>query len=406
MVQASAAMDRNGIRHGIISPAYTPDLQANVQIASVMTMAARLKKHPFKYDLIIVDEAQHSGAKSWVNIRGHFSESRLLGVTATPCRQDGKGLGVEAGGMYDDLILGPTIMQLIAKGWLVQPMLYGAKKNIDFSGIDIKMGDYDAEQQERLLDKSGITGSAVGHYREVCDGVPCVVFCVSILHAEHVARQFCESGYAAEKIDGYMTRDEQKRIIKDFSERRIQVLVNVDLIGEGFDIPAIGCVIMLRKTKSLALFLQWTGRALRPCEGKEYAVILDHVGNYIDHGMPHWDREWTLDGKKKRSRKSDEKLLRTVQCPSCYRVHEPAPICPYCDFTYEVKKRDIKETDGKLELINGDAEVEEMLKRKKKQEVGMAGSLDALTAIEKARGYKKGWAKHVWDAKQKKTVNI
>lgn len=398
--QASKAMDRVNIRHGLISPKYTPDLAASVQIASVQTMAVRLGKHHHKYDLIIIDECHHSTSQSYRKIIDHF-QTRLLGVTATPCRTDGKGLSE----VFSDIVMGPTVRELIDRGFLVEPVIYGPEERLDFSSVTVSMGDYDKSEVADKVDKAKITGSAVEHYARICPNDRAVVFCVNVVHAERVAAEFTSSGYPAASIDGYMDQEDQERVLSDFESGRVKVLTSVDLIGEGFDIPAIACVIMLRPTMSTGLYLQMVGRALRPMEGKQFAIILDHVSNYEKHGFPDDEREWSLDGKKKKkSKKNAEPLILTRQCPECYIVHKPAPKCPGCGNEYVVQARELEEKEGSLRQITKDDAA--ILKMRKKQEVGRAGSLEALQEIERVRGYKKGWAKHVWDAKQKKKVNI
>lgn len=409
MRQTSEKLQFFGVRHGLINPQYTPDLHAKVQVASVQTLIKRIEKYRpyFQPDLIIVDEAHHGVAGTWRNIIAAYPTAKVLGVTATPVRGDGKGLGVEAGGLFDDIVIGPQVQELIDMGFLVKPKIF-APSVVDLSGVRTKMGDYDKKEIESRVDKPSITGNAVEHYRRICDGTPAVAFCVSIAHAEHVAAEFKAAGYRAHAVDGSMEDGERKRILNGLGDGSVHVVASCDLISEGTDIPAIGCAILLRPTKSTGLYIQQVGRALRPCEGKEYAVILDHVGNVLTHGLPEEVREWSLDGENKKEKKDkQEPSIKLKQCPQCYIVHEPQPdkCCPECGHQYIVKpQRQLDQHDGELQEITKEAAI--ALQKERAKEVGMAKTYEDLLAVERKRGYKAGWARHVWAARNKKIVNI
>ncbi len=393
--QTSRALKRSGVEHGLINPKYTPNLHAPVQVASVQTLVNRLERiNP--PDLIIVDEAHHATAGSWRKVIDYFPMAKVLGVTATPIRGDGKGLNA----MFDCLVMGPQISELIDMGFLVKPVIYAPPKKIDLSNVKIVRGDYDKKEVVNIMDKPTITGDAVQHYKKLCSGVPAVVFCVSVIHAENVAEQFRLAGYTSYSVDGSMDDDTRSRILNGLGDGSIQVVTSCDLISEGTDIPAIGCAILLRPTYSKSLYLQQVGRALRLSEGKKEAIILDHVGNVMEHGFPDDEQQWTLDGTKKgkRKKKDNEETVKADQCESCYAVYEPADYCPYCGFENKKKKqREVEEVAGNLERL----EREEQQKKARK-EVGKARSLEALLEVAKQRGYKPSWAHHVFKARQNK----
>lgn len=402
--QTSAALEKNGVRHGMINPKFTPDPLAPIQVASVQTFVRRISKLRLDYDLIVIDEAHHATAGTWRTIIEAIPTAWILGVTATPIRGDGNGLGVEAGGIFDDLVIGPQVNDLISRGYLVKPIIYAPTEKLDLSGIKMRMGDYDAHELAEKMDKPSITGNAVEHYRRLADGLPAVAFCVSVSHAQHVADQFKAAGYRAAFVDGKMEDNERKRILSGLGSGSIQVVTSCDLISEGTDIPAIGVAILLRPTQSTGLYIQQVGRALRPCAGKDRAIILDHVGNVLRHGLPDEARDWTLDGlprSKKNKKKPDELPLNVVQCKQCYAVHEKAPVCPQCGYVYELKVNGLKEIEGELKEITEQQAL--LLRRKKRQEVGKAKTIDELKKIEYERGYKPGWAHHVWRERGKKT---
>lgn len=393
--QSSNSIKHFDIEHGLINPKYTPNLHASVQVASVQTLVNRLERiNP--PDLIIVDEAHHATAGSWRKVIDYFPMAKVLGVTATPIRGDGKGLN----SMFDCLVMGPQISELIDMGFLVKPVIYAPPKKIDLSEVKIVRGDYDKQEIVNIMDKPTITGDAVQHYKKLCSGVPAVVFCVSVIHAENVAEQFRLAGYTSYSVDGSMDDSVRSRILNGLGDGSIQVVTSCDLISEGTDIPAIGCAILLRPTYSKSLYLQQVGRALRISKGKKEAIILDHVGNVMEHGFPDDEQQWTLDGTKKgkRNKKDNEETIKADQCESCYAVYEPADYCPYCGFENKKKKqRDIEEVAGNLERL--EREEQQKIARK---EVGKARSLESLLEVAKQRGYKPSWAHHVFKARQNK----
>jgi len=390
----------------MINPQYTPNFNTNVQVASVQTIIKRLNYMTsvnWQPDLIIVDEAHHGTAGSWRKIIDHFSDALVLGVTATPIRADGQGLGRQWGGLFDDLVEGPSVMDLINEGYLVKPRIFTPPNALDLSDLGTSMGDYKKDDLAKLVDKPTITGSAVEHYASLCAGTPAVVFCVNVAHAEHSAEQFRQAGFKFYAVDGSMDDDKRKTILGGLADGSVQGVCSCDLISEGTDIPAIGCAILLRPTQSKGLYLQQVGRALRPCAGKEYAFILDHVGNTIAHGLPYQDQEWTLEGeRKKRGTKKQETAVRVTQCLSCFAVHEPAPVCPECGHIYPIRDTTPKQVEGKLQEIT---EVD-ILKKQKRQEVGRASTLEELVKISKERGYDPKWATIQYMLKAKKREKL
>lgn len=401
--QTSKALIKSDVRHGLINPKYTPNLQPPVQVCSVQTLVKRMHKYNLDPDLIIVDEAHHATAGTWQKILDHFPRARVLGVTATPIRTDGIGLGKNFGGLFDDMIIGPSISELISRGFLVAPTVYADTTKIDLTGVKLtKKGDYNTDQLAGKVDKPHITGNAVSHYTRLCPGTPAVVFCVSVAHAEHVANEFRAAGYRAYSVDGETEDAQRKKILAGLGNGTVDVVCSCDLISEGTDIPAIGCAILLRPTESLGLFLQQVGRALRTCAGKDRAIILDHVGNVLKHGMPQADREWTLEGKTKNSRGGDFGTgVKVKQCPKCYACHEPAPNCPHCGHFYVVDVNELEEREGELEELTATdiAAIKIATQKAKKKEVAQARTLEDLEMIAAARGYKSGWALHLFKSR-------
>lgn len=400
--QTSAKLNDFSVNHGLIQAGFTPSRFAHVQVASVQTLKNRLDKYGAPPDLIVIDEAHHALASTWQTIISAFPQARILGVTATPIHNGGVGLGLECGGIFDHLVLGPSITELIRDGYLVKPVVYAPTERLDLSSVHTRHGDYIKAELDVVVDKPTITGNAVEHYARLCPGEPAVVFCVSVNHARHVAEQFNAAGFRSAFADGKMKDDDRKRTLNGLSDGSVQVLTTCDLISEGTDIPAIACAILLRPTQSTGLYIQQVGRALRPAPGKSRALILDHVGNVITHGMPDEDREWTLDGNRKRKKNKDEQKPASVtQCPQCFAMHSPAPLCPICNYVYpKPEGNTIEETDGELKELTKDQIL--LIKKQRAQEVHKARTVADLKQIEKERGYKPGWANYIIQSRRQK----
>lgn len=399
--QTSNKLTENGVRHGLINPKFTPDLNAPVQVASVQTLVNRLARIPAP-DLIIIDECHHATAGSWRKVIDFFPNAKVLGVTATPCRSDGTGLDH----IFDDLILGPQTKELIEMGFLVKPIVYAPATKMDLKNIKITRGDYDKDQIAELIDKPRITGDAVSHYIKLADGLPAVVFCISVMHAQHVAEEFRARGYKAFSVDGAMDDETRERLLSGLGNGTVDIITSCDLISEGTDIPAIGCAILLRPTMSTGLYIQQVGRALRLSPGKTQAIILDHVGNTLVHGMPDMVREWSLEGSKKTKKSISEAAIRVHQCASCFAMFEPNPEnkCSVCGEVLKMEVRKIEQVDG--ELIKLSPEEIQIQKKIKQAEVSSKRTLEDLLVIQKERGYKHGWAQRIFNARNEKALKL
>ena len=396
LTQTHKALVKMGVAHGLVASGRTPDPTQIVQVASVQTLIRRLDKFP-PPDLIIVDEAHHASAGSWQTIIKAYPNARLLGVTATPARLDGKGLSAS----FDRLINGPEVIDLIEQGWLCRPVYY-APSTVDMTGAKTTAGDWNKKEAEERTNKPKITGDAVTHYQRLCAGSPAVVFCVSVAHAQSVADAFNAAGYRAAVLDGTLSPEVRAARVAALSSGDLQIITSCDIISEGFDLPKVTAAILLRPTQSLSLHLQQIGRVLRPSENKPRAYILDHVGNCLRHGFAEEPREWSLDGiKKKSKREKEDDLERYKQCPSCFAVHIPAPACPQCGHTYEAKPRTLEEVDGTLTELTVDFEAMR-LKREERERQGRANSIEDLIALGRSRGYKnpQAWARYVFKGRR------
>jgi DNA repair protein RadD len=398
--QASASLDKLGIPHGVVAPGFTPNREL-VQVCSVNTLVRRLEsKLLTSVDLIVLDEGHHASAGMWRKIITLRPDAKILGVTATPERADGQGLGVDAGGVYETMILGPSTAELIRDGWLTPFTIYAPPVRVDMTGVrTLRSGDYDQREIADRTDRPSITGDAVAHYKRIAPGLPGIAFCASVAHAKHVAEQFRAAGFRSESIDGEMSREHRKQLITGLGSGRIHVLTSCDIVSEGTDIPIVTVASLLRPTQSLGLYLQQVGRVLRPAPGKKQAIILDHVGN-TRHGWPDDPRDWSLDGRKQRSASNDEEpTVRFERCPKCFICLRPAPVCPGCGYAFAPEVRAPQYVRGELEEVTAQDREKREAAIAKQREVGRAKTREQLEAIAKARGYKPGWVDNILRAR-------
>jgi DNA repair protein RadD len=393
------------IPFGIIAAGFPSNPYMPIQICSIDTIKGRLGRYE-KPQLVVEDEAHHSEAPGWKRVKEHNNQAKHVGLSATPERLDGKGLGAS----YDAIVDGPQTEWLIDQGYLSPYKAY-SPPGPDMSGVATRMGDYSIGQSEEKMDKPTITGSAVAHYLRHARGKRAVVFCVSVKHSQHVTEEFRAAGIVAFHLDGTTDKGVRRDALKAFKAGKIQVLCNCGIVSEGVDIPGLDVVIILRPTQSLAMYMQMVGRSLRAVYApgydlstaigrkaaiaagpKPYALILDHAGCIKTHGLPCDKREWSLEGRKKKDKASVEEMaLAMRQCPKCYASHRPRPSCPECGHVYLIQAREPETVDADLIEVDLDA-----ARRRRVIENRSADSISALIKMGTERGYKKSavWAAH------------
>lgn len=345
--QISTALKKVGVMHAVMAGGYIGMPTAKVVVASVFTLANRIDRFPAP-DLIIGDEAHHfTPMSTWGRVVNAFPKARVLGVTATPERLDGKGLGL----MFDDMVIGPSVAELTEQGYLSPADVY-APSRPDLGAVRTRMGDFVTSDLEGAMDKPSITGSVVGHYTKLVPGKRAIAFCVSVKHAKDVAAEFRAAGYRAEHIDGGMADRERDATLLKFERGDIQILTSCDLVSEGFDLPAVEVAILLRPTKSLGLYLQMCGRAIRISPGKTTTTILDHAGNTAVHGFIDEHRDWVLTDGSVRQKRDTEAVPTVRTCPKCYAMHRPMPMCPKCGHVYALNNRKVEQRDGDLVQVS------------------------------------------------------
>jgi superfamily II DNA or RNA helicase len=385
--QASSKLTAAGLDHGLIAAGIDPSL-APVQVASVQTIARRLSRIDWQPDLIIIDEAHHATAGQWERTLHHWPAAYRLGVTATPCRLDGRGLR----SAFDHLVLGPSMADLIFTNYLCSARIYAPPVVADLSGIRTRAGDYANDQAAAAMDRPTVTGDAISHYQRLANGQPAIAFCCNVQHAEHVAAAFNAVGVTAATLLGE-SRD-RDQIVARFAAGQLRVLVTVDVVSEGFDVPAASCAILLRPTQSLGLYLQQVGRVLRPAPGKDAAIVLDHVGNVHRHGFPDDPRDWSLDDRLKRSREAGAAAPCVRTCGICFAAFAPQPACPCCGTPVPIQPaRQLRQVDGELKELHRKAVRQRVAERRR------ARTLPELMAIARQRGYSPAWAWKVHNAR-------
>jgi superfamily II DNA or RNA helicase len=266
----------------------TLNADAPVQVASVMTLARR--SAPENIGLLVVDEAHHSQAKSWRKIFSWYPNAKVLGLTATPERLDGKPLRE----FFETMVLGEPCESLIEAGWITQPEIWTREDAWRPTELRTNKGDYSANNAAKAMGRSTIVGGIPAAYLKHARGLPAVGFAATKDQATTLCIAFCAKGVASETL--FDSHDEKQReaILKGLSSGKTSVIWTCDVISEGWDFPSARCVIMARPTASVARYMQWSGRCMRP---GSRSIILDHAGNYAVHGPPWEDREWSLDGR-------------------------------------------------------------------------------------------------------------
>jgi DNA repair protein RadD len=374
--QMSLSLARFGVHHRVIGPRNVVrmisqlhsfvlgkcfyDPHAEVAVAGVNTLVRRgdsLRSWLPKVDLWVLDEAHHLLSDNvWGKAVGMFPNARGLGVTATPCRADGAGLGRHADGLFDKMVIGPTGRELIQQGFLSDYRIFAPPNDIDFSNVNISKttGDYVKNQAVKATAKSHIIGDIVQHYLRIAPGKLGVTFVPSTELAADVSTRFNAAGVPAKVVTAKTPDIERVKILHSFAAGDLKQLVNVDLFGEGFDLPTLEVVSMGRKTESFSLYSQQFGRVLRRADGKTHGTIIDHVGNVMRHGLPDAPQAWTLDRRERTRSAPDPDLIPTRTCVGCTAVYEAwAKVCPYCGEIWKpIERATPEQVEGDLEELD------------------------------------------------------
>lgn len=367
------------------------NLGINARVSMVLTEANRLGQYQ-RPALIITDEAHLSRSQSWMKVLDYYN-TYTVGFTATPVRLDGLPLN-----QYDTLIEGVSVKWLIENQRLA-PFEYYAPTAVETDGLRIQGGDYVIRDLEQLMSNRAIYSDVLKSWKRLAEGDKTIAYCVSVKHAKETAAMFRAAGYKAQAIDGGTPDKQREAIMQQFRNSDIQILCNVGIISEGVSIDDVSCCLLLRPTESHALYWQQAMRCMRYQPGK-VAKIIDCVGNYTRNPLPDADVTWSLkSAPKKRKRMDDEGNFFVRMCPSCFKVFQAAPVCPYCGAQYPLHPREIKaHEDIELARITAEeAAKAEALRKKARIEQGRAQTFDELVQVAKQRGYKNPafWASQV-----------
>lgn len=403
--QTADTFEKFEIPFSYIAAGYACNPYHRVFIASIPTLQNRLGKYPADY--IFIDEAHLSASGGWEKTINHYKAdgAKIIGLTGSPERLDGKPLGK----VWDKMVLGPSTRWLIENKFLSQYRAF-APAGLDLSGVHTRNGEYVNSEIDDLMSGRAVLAGAVRHWKSLASGMRTIGFAPSIARSQQLAEEFRANGIVAVHVDGETPQVERTAAFNGFADRQIDILMNCLLWTEGFDLAAqvgrpctIEAVVDYSPTKSLARHLQKHGRGLRIDEGRPH-VLLDLVGGFARLGLPDEEREWSLEGRKKSASESS-----LVICRECFFAHDPAPRCPECG--YVEPKKEAVSIGGRV-LSEVDGEVEEIdlakVRRERQREQQGAKGLDDLIALATARGYKspEKWAAHIFTARAAKKGEV
>jgi DNA repair protein RadD len=394
--QTSRKLTANGVKHGIIMAGREADLRPMewVQLASIQTLRARAmrsSKMPMPLaSVVVIDECHHARADTYQKLIEHYPSAMILGLTATPCRGDGRGLG----NIFNELVEAPQVAELIQLGFLVPTLIYAPVEKKDVAkGVRVQQGDYAVGQLAHRMNRTDLIGDIVSDWLKHGQRRRTICFAVDVAHSVHIRDEFIKAGVKAEHLDGTTPTDEREAILERLRTGETELVSNCMVLTEGFDCPDIGCIILARPTKQMGLYRQMIGRGLRPAEGKKDCIIIDHAGAVYRHGRPEDRVEWTLDVDRRaesptqaaRERGEEPKLQ---ECPSCNVVMTKPP-CAHCGWTPKPRALAVDFADGELGLVtDGVAQPGSMSRAEQLQ------LYRELRGFAHERGMRDGWAYH------------
>jgi DNA repair protein RadD len=401
--QSVETLGKFGIAAGIIAAGQIENPSLPVQVASVATLTRpkRLERWAaWGPDLVVVDEAHHVLAHSWRTLTERLPYSRLIGFSATPRRLDRKSLRQVFGG----LVVVATVRELIDGGWLSPVRVFTPPVIPDFSQTRRRAGDFDANAAAQVLTQAKFVGDVVEHYgRHRTAGGRALGYAANVQHSQQLVAALQSVGFRAMHVDGETVEKVRIKAVADLAAGNLDILFNCLLFSEGLDLPALDLLIIARPTLSVGLYLQMCGRALRPAPGKEFAQILDHCGNALRHGLPDWDRKWSLD-EPPRKRKAGSALVR--RCPKCgLIVGLSAKACGSCQLQLRIDDPAPLHAEG--ELVEADPEIVEKMQLRfmswREQDAWAGADYRRLKLVGEARDYRAGWAVYEYERRRRPT---
>lgn len=387
-----------GVEPGIIMAGEFLQMDYEVQVASIDTLRARAMstdRMPLPHaDVVIIDEAHRSLAPTYLQLMDEYPHAAIIGLTATPVRGDGKGLGA----VYDSMVQCPSVGELTEMGFLV-PARYFAPTIPDLTGVKIVRGDYDSRQLEAAMDKREPVGDVIENWARICPDRPTIVFASGVKHSIHLCEEFQKAGIRAAHVDGSMTTVERDGIIRGLLNGTYQVVTNCMVLTEGFDMPDLSCCVLARPTKNIGLYLQMAGRVLRPAPGKTDTIIIDHSGNVYEHGFVADDHGWQLDEtmpmKPKEERDRPRKEVKQITCVKCAHIYSGQRACPSCGHVPKMRGEALETRHAVL----GELEERKTAKKKVYTREEKQRWYSMLLGHAETKGKSTGWVAHTYKSK-------
>lgn len=304
IIQSGLALEKYlGIGVGVIKAGHPVQPHLMIHVASVQTLSRRDYTSWLKPGLLVIDECHLAIAEGYRKVIATYKPRFILGLTATPCRLDNKPLR----DLFQAIAHGPQVSDLIERGHLSKYRLFAAPHQIDTKSIKTQNGDYKTSELADAAMHADIVGDVFESWRKFAHDKQTIVFCVNVRHSQMIEQEYRNHGVSVAHLDGTIDSNIRKRTLDKFRSGEIKILTNCQLFCEGLDIPGIEAVQIIRPTKSIALYLQQIGRALRPAPGKDAAIIIDHTNNWQVHGLPDDPRIWTLEAKPETKKKCTER---------------------------------------------------------------------------------------------------
>lgn len=392
--QAQEKLRRYGLEPRILmGDTRVPLADKDVTIGTIQSLKSpRRLRELGEQDLIVIDEAHHATAPSYLRLLELYPDVNLIGMTATPVRNDGRGLGH----LFTEIVQGPTVPSLIEMSYLVEPKYYAPHKP-DLRGVRIQNGDYRPSDLDLVMNKPKLVGDIYEWWYRLARERQTLIFASGVKHSIYIASLFQQQGVQAGHVDGSTPVEERDRLFQKFREGEIRVLSNCDVATEGTDLPEVGAVVIARPTKSLVRWVQMVGRGLRTAQGKQDCLVIDHSGTVFTLGFIEDWNTWKLDARyNPRSTIGTATSRKTICCPSCKQVfnreelvHSSAGIfCPVCASRMGLRRtgREVEVQPGDLARITRRGQIASLVDKR--------NYYAQLLYIQNKRGYKPGWVAH------------
>ena len=349
-------------------------------------------------EILFIDECHHCPAMTYQTIVNAYPSAIVVGLTATPCRGDGRGLG----GVFQAMIHCPQIGELKKLQHLVPLRIFAPPPDLRDVRV-MSTGDYDTDQLSNRMDP--LVGDFVLHSLEHAQRRRTIAFAVDVKHSVHIVDELLKSGVRAEHIDGDTRQDDRDAIIACLASGETEVVSNVGIFTEGFDLPDIGCIALVRSTRSLGLFRQMIGRGLRPAEGKSDVIILDHSGGVHRHGRPDDAIEWTLETDKRATNKKHEARVATagsdpfVECKNCGHIRMRGMACDACGWEPKPPARAVEYIDGDLVELGAAGAIKTRTETERKIFYAEPRGFQQTARKRDGSPYARGWAANQYRTK-------